>query len=178
MKNKKSNKHKIKVILVTGSVGAGKTTIARALSKKTGFMNLILNSLIRKNKLYDSYDRKDKCLIVDTKKLNAFLIKKIRDYKKRSKEDNRIKGLIIDSHLSHYLPSRYADLCIVAKCSLKILEKRLKKRGYSKNKIKDNIECEIFDVCLNEAKEARHKVAVIDSTKGINISRIIQKIKI
>ena len=88
-----------------------------------------------------------------------------------------LKGIIIDSHLSHYLPKKYVDLCVITKCSLKTLEKRLKKKKYSKEKIKENLECEIFDVCLNEAKEAGHKILVVDTTKGIKLKEIIRKIK-
>ena len=58
---------------------------------------------------------------------------------------------------------------------MKILKKRLKKKKYSENKIRENLDAEIFDICLNEAKESRHKVIVIDTTKGINIGEISRK---
>ncbi|GAF74200.1 unnamed protein product, partial [marine sediment metagenome] len=80
-------------------------------------------------------------------------------------------------HLSHYLPKKYIDLCIITKCNLKTLEKRLKKKRYNKAKIRENLDCEIFDICLNEAKEAKHKILIIDTTKGININKILNKIK-
>ena len=85
--------------------------------------------------------------------------------------------MIIDSHLSHHLPKKYVDLAIITKTELKILEKRLKKRRYNKDKIRENLDCEIFDICLNEAKEAKHKILVVDTTKGINISKIVKQIK-
>ena len=72
---------------------------------------------------------------------------------------------MIDSHLSHYLPPKYVSLCIVTKCELKNLEKRLKKRGYVQTKIRENLDCEIFDICLNEAKENKHKIKIVDTTK-------------
>ena len=75
------------------------------------------------------------------------------------------------------MPEKYVDLCIVAKCDIKVLGKRLKKRKYGKNKVRENVECEIFDVCLNEAKEAKHKIFVIETTKGINIEAISKKVK-
>lgn len=87
-----------------------------------------------------------------------------------------IKGIIIDSHLSHYLPRRYADLCIVTKCDLKTLKKRLKKKKYPESKIRENMDAEIFDICLTEAKENKHNVLVIDTTKGINIDAVSRKI--
>ena len=36
-----------------------------------------------------------------------------------------------------------------------------------KNKVRENLDAEIFDICLNEAKENKHKIIVLDTTKGI-----------
>lgn len=145
------------IIIVSGSVGTGKTKIAKIIAKKYNLKYIDVTKLIRENKLYEDYDKKFKTYIIDIKKLNKFLIKLIK------KENN----LIIDSHLSHYLPRRYVDLCIITKCDLKVLEKRLKKRKYSKKKIRENLDAEIFDVCLNEARERKHKIKIIDTTKSL-----------
>ncbi len=162
----------MKIICISGSVGTGKTTLAKRISKKVNYKYADVTQLIKKNKIYDSYDRKRKCYITNIKKLNRFLIDKIKKYKK-----NNLKGIVIDSHLSHYLPKKYVDLCIITKCDLKELQKRLKKREYSKDKIQENLECEIFDVCLNEAKEAGHKVIVFNATKALNMDMISKSIK-
>lgn len=143
-----------KIIIVSGSVATGKTTVAKKLAKKYKAKYIDVNRLIKENKLYDSYDKKDKSYVVDIKKLNKFLISLI----KKSNE-----SLVIDSHLSHYLPKKYVDLCVVVKCELKKLKKRLEKREYGKKKIKENLEVEIFDVCLTEAKERGHKIKIINS---------------
>ena len=45
--------------------------------------------------------------------------------------------------------------------SLKTLKKRLEKRGYSKEKVRENLDAEIFDTCRIEALEAGHNVEVI-----------------
>ena len=91
---------------------------------------------------------------------------------KKTNKTKIFKGLIIDSHLSHYLPKKYVDLVIVAKCDIKELNKRLKKRKYLKNKIQENIQAEIFDVCHNEASERKHNILKIDTSKGFNINRL------
>ncbi|MFH1642643.1 MAG: adenylate kinase family protein [Nanoarchaeota archaeon] len=148
----------MKTIIITGSVGTGKTTLAKRMSKEKNYEYVDVNKIITENKLSSGYDNKRKCKIIDINKLNKVLIDKIK---------NSRRSLIIDSHLSHYLPDKYVDLCIVTKCGLKELKKRLEKRKYSKAKIKENLECEIFDVCLNEAKENGHKVKVIVSETQI-----------
>ena len=161
----------MKVIIITGSVGTGKTTLAGKLSKKLEFKHIDVNRVVSEYNLSESYDKKRRCKVVDTKKLNKALIDKIKWAKKDLE-----RGVIIDSHLSHHLPKKYVDLCIVTKCDLKVLNERLKKREYHKDKIRENMDCEIFNVCLNEAKEAKHNTFVIDTTKGINISAISKEI--
>ena len=54
--------------------------------------------------------------------------------------------------MSHHLPKSLVDLCIVTVCNLKILQERLEKRRYGKKKIRENLDAEIFGVCVEEAK--------------------------
>jgi len=164
------------VIAISGTPGTGKTTLAKRLSKKTKYLYIDVNRIIKKYNISEKYDRRRKCKIVDVKKLNERLIDIIDQYKKLSLK-NKIKGLIIDSHLSHHLPRKYVDLCIITKCELKILKKRLEKKKYSEEKIRENLDCEIFDICLNEAEENKHKLLIIDATKGINTNSILARIK-
>lgn len=164
----------MKVIAITGTPGTGKTTLAKKMAMKTGCKYVDVTKLVKENKLYDSYDRKKKAYDVDEKKLNKFLIKMILSEIANTPERQSLSGrrkcktfscetkcLLIDSHMSHYLPSRYVDLCIVTKTDLKKLKKRLEKRGYSSAKVRENMDAEIFDVCLNEAKEEGHKIKII-----------------
>jgi len=161
----------MKIITITGSVGTGKTTLAKKLCNKFLLGYIDVNKIIGKYRIAEGYDLKRKSKIVDVGKLSKALIKEINNIQKTKAKN----GIVIDSHLSHYLPKRYVDLCIVTKCDLKELRKRLKKRKYDENKIRENLDAEIFDVCLNEAKENGHKVIVIDTTKGINIKAVSKK---
>ncbi len=161
----------MKVLIVTGTPGTGKTTLAVKLAKKLNFHYIDINKVVSKHNLSEGYDRKRKTKVIDAKKLNKELIKEIGNYKGTE------KGVIIDSHLSHYLLKKYVDVCAVTKCDLKELEIRLKKKRYSKDKIRENLDAEIFDICLNEAKENRHKIVVVDTTKDINMNKIVGKIK-
>jgi len=155
----------MKTIIVSGSVGTGKTVIAKRLAKilKADYINI--TELVKKNKLgkyskkYDSYE-------VDIKKLNNFLIKII----KKSK-----KNIVIDGHLSHYLPRKYVDLCIICKCDIKKLKKRLEKRDYSSKKVRENLDVEIFDSILEEARDRKHNILVIDTSKKYNLEKLLSK---
>jgi adenylate kinase len=147
----------MKAIIVSGTPGTGKTTIAKKISKEIKGQYVDVNETVKKHRLSEGYDRKRKSMIIDTKKLNKVLIEMINKSK---------KILVIDSHLSHYLPKGYVKVAVICKCDINELRKRLKKREYSKEKIEENIEAEIMDVCYNEAKEKGHKIKIVKTTKS------------
>src|SRR3989344_9034626 len=153
----------MKCVIVTGSPGTGKSKVAKLIAKKLKGEYVDVNRLVKNKKIKSKYDKKLMTSIIDVKILNKYLIRMIKESKKL---------LVIDSHLSHYLPKKYVKLCVVTKCDLKILKKRLEKRGYGKEKIRDNLDAEIFDICLVEALENKHKVKVIDTTKGLKDLKI------
>ena len=158
------------IIAVSGSPGTGKTDISKYLAKSLNYIYLDVNEVIRKNNLRGKYLKKFDSYEVDVNKLNKILIKII-------KKNN---DLIIDSHLSHYIASRYLNYCIICKCDLKVLKKRLEKRGYNAIKVRENLDSEIFDVCLNEALENKHRVIVVDTSKKnvkICVKEILKKLK-
>ena len=141
-------------IIVTGTPGTGKTTIARLIAKKYRLKYIDTNKIIKAHKLIIGYDKKKQTNIVDHKKLAKILVEMIK------KNNN----LVIDGHLSHYIPKKYVNLCVVTKCDINILKKRLEKRKYSFEKIRENLDCEIFDVIFNEAIELRHNIYVINTS--------------
>ncbi len=142
------------MICVSGSVGTGKTTYAKRLAKKLKARYIDVNEIIKKYKLSEGYDKKRKCKIIDIKKLNNILEKIIKESK---------ESLVIDSHMSHFLNPKLVDYVVITKTSLKKLKNRLKKRGYNKIKIDENLEVEIMDICLNEAKELGHKIKIVNT---------------
>lgn len=156
-----------KIIIVTGTPGTGKTVLAKKLANLLNFTYIDINLIIKSKKLNLNYDKKRSTYVININKLNRILIDLIK---------NSNRSLIIDSHLSHCLPNKLVNLCIVTKCNLKVLVKRLKKRKYNFNKIRENMDSEIFDICLNEAVEDKHNVMIIDTAKRIDYKKIIRKI--
>lgn len=145
-----------KAIAISGAVGTGKTTYAKKLAKEKKLKYINIGDIIDEYKLSKKYDKKLDCKIVDVKDLVKVLIKLLKKNK-----------LVIDGHLSHYLPKEYVEKCIIMKCDISELKKRLEKRKYSKNKIRQNLDVEIFDLILEEAKELGHKIKVVDTSKTI-----------
>jgi len=142
----------MKVYIVSGCVGTGKTTFAKKLAKEKKAEYINVKDLIKKYNLSSEYDKKRKCYVIVINKLIKVLNKIIKESK---------KSLVIDSHLSHYLNPKNVDRCYITKCDIKELRKRLKKRKYSKDKIEENVEAEIMDVCYNEALEKGHRVEIV-----------------
>ena len=128
------------IIILTGTPGTGKTTIARLLSKKINALLIEIKKIVEKNKTV--FPKKGKEQIVDIKKLQKLVLDEIKN--------KPTSPVIIEGHLAAELKIP-ALLGIVLRCQPKILEKRLQKRNYSKQKIKENILAELLDYCTQVA---------------------------
>ncbi len=132
------------IICISGTPATGKTVVVKELKKILDCKVVHLSNLIDKIKI--GYDKKRKVPIVDVKKLHF--------------SNNGI--MVIEGHISHLLK---CDICIVLRSSPTILEKRMKKKRWSKSKINENIMAEILDTTTIEAIKKNKKVYEIDTTK-------------
>ena len=146
------------VVLITGTPGVGKTHISKELSGN--FFVVHLNEEVKKHELFIKND------IIDE---NAVL------KHMRSLIDEKNSIIIFEGHFSHiYSP---ADKVIVFRCDPNELRNRLSKRKYNQEKIEENVEAEIMDVCIVEAiqKHGIEKVHEIQ-TDNTTIETIISDI--
>ncbi|MFH1972523.1 MAG: adenylate kinase family protein [archaeon] len=154
------------IILFTGTPGTGKSTLAKEFAKKKKWKYIDVNKVIDDNNLIEKYDIERDTFVVDEKRLSKILVEMIK------KEEN----LVIDSHMAHYVPKKYVDLVFCTKCDLRRLKIRLESRKYKDKKVRENLDAEIFDVCLNEAMELGHKVIVLDTTHD-SLAKILKLIE-
>ena len=134
----------MKTIIISGTPGCGKTSVARELS------NLITGEIISLNELAISenfsfdYDEDRKTVIVDFKIFLPYVLKKIKDLKKE-----KLPYIIIESHFSDVIPNKYIDYAFILRCNPDELINRLKKKNYNSKKINENIQAEILGNCTN-----------------------------
>lgn len=89
-------------------------------------------------------------------------------------------GIILDFHSCDFFPERWFDLVLVLTTDNTTLYDRLAARHYSQKKIRENIECEIMQVIVEEATSsyAAEIVQIMTNTTmqeyEMNLSRISQ----
>jgi adenylate kinase len=71
-------------------------------------------------------------------------------------------GLIIDWHACDLFPARWIDLVVVVRCDSTILFDRLTARGYKAKKLEENMDAEIMQVLLEEARESYEEEIVVE----------------
>ena len=160
-----------RLLIITGTPGAGKSYVAKLLEKELGLLRIDLHELIESDPVLSSeYNKEKDCYDLDMDKVEE-LVKEIL-------EENPRKVMILDSHVAHHLSVDLVMAAVVIRCSdLKILETRLKERNYSLQKIKENLDVEIFDVCHDEALELGVDILVFDSSCGVNEKEVISKVE-
>jgi adenylate kinase len=139
------------IILLTGTPGTGKSTVARILSRKLGYKLIELNKWITE-KARESVLSYDKAR--DTKQVDVDILEK-------SLKDIR-DNVIIEGHLSHLLS--IGDVVVVLRAHPRVLRERL--ASFKDAKRRENIEAEALDICLIESLEKydSSKVFEVDTT--------------
>ena len=66
-------------------------------------------------------------------------------------------GCVVDFHVCEIFPEKWFDLVLVLRTKTEVLYDRLSSRGYSDRKRSSNMESEIMQVILDEAREAYDK---------------------
>ena len=69
---------------------------------------------------------------------------------------------MIDWHACDVFPERWIDLVIVLRSNSAILYDRLKARKYADSKLQENMDAEIMEVLLHEARDAFDSEMVIE----------------
>ncbi|WXG46014.1 MAG: adenylate kinase family protein [Candidatus Atabeyarchaeum deiterrae] len=144
-------------VLISGTPGTGKTTLATKLSECRGYGLIDMGRLAETEHIYVRIDAGRDTKIIDERKLSIRVEREIRSTKGK---------VIIPSHYAEIVKPKLVDKIIVLRTRPSELRKRLMHRGWSEGKIQENLEAEILGVCSYNAltKYGRSKVYEIDTT--------------
>ena len=133
------------IIAISGSVGSGKTSLARELGRKlVGEFEVVhLNEMAQEFKLCEVEELQTFDFNVD--KLVAKVNRMIADAGK--------KNLIFEGHFAHFINPDLVDFLFVVGRDLPSLKKEYGVRGYNSQKISDNLEVESLNLCFYEGIE-------------------------
>lgn len=154
------NSSKLPNIIITGTPGVGKSTLCEELveiinkdfeekfridgKEQLKMIHLNLSNIIKNERLYEEYDDE----------LDASIFSEELVNQKLKKLNLQNGGYIIDFHDVNFLyENKYIDKIFLLTASTNVLYERLEKRNYTKDKIKNNIECEIFQVIKEDILE-------------------------
>ena len=155
------------MIIITGTPGTGKTSIARELAKRLNAVHIDLSRYVIEEGLYTDYDIDRASFIIDEERV----IKRIKTL------INKYGNVVIDAHFGEIIPKEYVDKVIVLRTDPEELEKRLWRKGWWWEKIRENVEAEILSVCTHNAIEAfgEDRVYEVDTTSKA-IDQVIDEI--
>lgn len=145
------------VVIITGTPGVGKTTVSEQLATRLGAMHINLGDLVKRERLTSGYDGRRQTWIADTDRLAN-----------RLKQILKQPGtLVVDGHYApSVIPKRSVTMVFVLRRHPRQLKEQLETRGFKGDKLWENIESEILDVCLYDAimNVGVQKVCEIDTT--------------
>jgi adenylate kinase len=145
------------VIGVTGTPATGKSTFGHMLAGELPNSKILeLNDLVEQYGLFSGIDKLGS-KIVKIKRLEEKTNELIREFRKDS-------NIIIVGHLVPELKVN-PDIVIVLRIKLKELIKRLERRNYQNEKIRENLVSESINYCGERSREICREVYEVEGEK-------------
>jgi adenylate kinase len=155
-------------LLITGTPGSGKTTLAKMLGKKLKLPVINEKDFALQNSIGKFNEENE--LEIPTAKLE----KKINSYLSKS------KGVIFEGHVLCETKIK-VDKVLLVKVDPEELEARLEQRNYSMQKIMDNVFCEGIEYCAKQVRKrySKGKIIVVDSkgSSGLTFRHALSLLK-
>ena len=140
-------------ILITGTPGTGKSSVAEEICRKKGWPLLSLKEIAEKHGCIVGKEGKER--IVDTGKLKKATLRELKGK----------KDAVIEGHLGCEF-SLPVDFVFVLRTHPSELQKRMRRRKYPARKIEENLMAEMLDYCSQvSAKHYRVPTLEVDTTK-------------
>ncbi|KAJ9157067.1 hypothetical protein NKR19_g3891 [Coniochaeta hoffmannii] len=155
-------------IIITGTPGVGKTTHCESLAERTGLKHISVNQIVKDKDCHEGWDEEYQSWIVDEDKLLDALEEEVKE-----------GGCIIDWHACDLFPKSWIDLVVVLRVESATLYDRLTARKYPEVKLQENIDAEIMEVLLQEAKDSYDEdiVVVLNSNTAEEMDENVDRIE-
>jgi adenylate kinase len=170
------------IVALTGTPGTGKSTVSKLLRNKK-YQVLDLNKIVLSENLVLRYDDARQTAEVDLDGLNKYLIENLKTQTSyiinndtiRNHNNTMDEPVFLEGHIAHLL--NIVDLVIVLRCHPTELRHRLVAKGWSEDKLRENLEAEAVDAITIESIEkfGQDKIFEINTTAE-KPSGIVEKI--
>jgi adenylate kinase len=156
-------------IVVTGTPGAGKTTVSKSLARQLHADYRSLTKLVIEKRLHAAVDHQRRTRVVDLDKTRAWLRESLRDSETVT---------IIDTHVPDVVPREYVRKVIVLRCHPNVLQGRLRRKGWEALKVRENVLAEILDSCYMAAVKyhGAEKTVQLDTSRT-SVSKTVNQCK-
>ena len=154
------------LVLIAGTPGVGKTTVAREVAKRLGVTYVNVAELAVNEGLVAGYDSERGAYVIDEEAVRA----KLRELALRGRA-------VVDTHVVSAVPPELVEVAVVLRLDPRELERRLKARGYPPSKVLENVQAEILDACLIEAVEAfgEERTFEVDAS-GKSVDEVVEEV--
>lgn len=113
------------------------------IAAASNLAHINVGNLVKEKGLHDGFDEKFQSYYIDEDKVCDELEILVKD-----------GDCVVDYHGCDFFPERWFDLIVVLETDNSVLYPRLEARGYSAEKISENISCEVFGIVKEEALNA------------------------
>lgn len=154
-----------RAIIISGCPGTGKTTLSSSLAKILNVEIISLGELVEREELYSHIDSGRDTKVADLDRLVPRIVELI----------NNTEGVvIIEGHYADIVPSSLVDLVIVLRTHPEVLSNRLEAKGWSVEKVRENVQAEILGSCtFNALKAYRNELVYEIDTSNLSEEEIV-----
>jgi len=153
-------------IALSGTPGTGKTSVAKELSA-CGFHVVDLHELAEQQHFFSGVDRKRNSKLLDMTLVNRYI-----------KQHFHTEDTVVFEGLAAHLV-KSVEKVIVLRCHPRVLKQRLQQKGWTAEKIHENLEAEALDIILSESVELHdsNDIVEVDTTKktAVETAEIIKR---